>query len=91
MTCKTCNGSGMVAYWDGSALAGGMCPDESHDTPQPYNGPVCTYCSEPLTGQPLSLEELFATAHEIAWGLHHGAEYCSTLCAAMADRDNWSD
>ena len=25
--CPRCHGSGMIAYWDGSALAGEMCPD----------------------------------------------------------------
>lgn len=25
--CRTCNGSGFVAYWDGSAYAGEGCPD----------------------------------------------------------------
>jgi hypothetical protein len=31
--CKTCGGSGMIAYWDGGAYAGEMCPDAFHDQP----------------------------------------------------------
>ena len=31
--CRRCAGSGMVAYWDGSALAGEMCPDCDSEAP----------------------------------------------------------
>ena len=51
-TCKTCQGSGMVAYWDGSAYAGEMCPDcgptDDYDAPDEE---MCADCGRSMSGE----------------------------------------